>query len=132
MPDHLATPSPLVCYRCSASLATLTLPLARLDTCPECSVELHVCRMCTHYAPRLPDACDEEDAPEFRNKTAANFCDYFAPNAAAFDGKEQHAENKARAELDALFGGSADSAPAVDEVGEADALLQRADELFKK
>ena len=62
----------------------LSLPLARLDECPKCHVHLHVCRMCERYAPRKPKGCSEDDAPEVRDKKAANFCDYFKPTARAY------------------------------------------------
>ena len=74
----------LRCYRCGASVAALTLPLARLDECPQCHVHLHVCRMCERYAPRKPKGCSEEDAIEVRDKKAANFCDYFKPTPRAY------------------------------------------------
>jgi hypothetical protein len=101
----------LSCYRCGGSLATLTPPLARLDLCPACGVELHVCRMCLHYAPRAPTGCDEEDALEVRDKMRANFCDYFAPSPAAYHGAEQAAERQARTALGALFGTDAETIP---------------------
>lgn len=131
----------LVCYRCGASLAALTLPLARLDLCPDCGVDLHVCRMCLHYAPREPTGCDEEDALEVREKTRANFCDYFEPTATAYHGTEQAAERQARAALAALFGddagGAAGAAPAGPsskdaEPASGDADLDAANALFKK
>lgn len=131
MPETEARKSPLRCYRCGASLAALSLPLARLDLCPDCSVELHVCRMCRHYAPSAPEGCDEDDAPEVRNKTAANFCDYFQPTPEAFDGRAQRAENKARAELEALFGGDAGAKPE-NGTEPGDDSLQRAEDLFRK
>jgi hypothetical protein len=56
----------LQCYRCGASLAALTLPLSRLDTCPECRSELHVCRMCEHFAPNRSPQCTTETAEEVR------------------------------------------------------------------
>ena len=84
-------------------MATLSLPLRRLEECPSCRVHLHVCRMCTHFALRLPTGCDEQDAPEVRDKANANFCDYFKPNARAFDSADQQAEQKARSQLDDLF-----------------------------
>jgi len=93
----------LHCYRCGASLDALTLPLARLDECPECRAQLHVCRMCTRFAPRLPKGCIEDDAPDVRDKKSANFCDYFKPNPKAYDPAEQNAEQAARAALDSLF-----------------------------
>jgi predicted RNA-binding Zn-ribbon protein involved in translation (DUF1610 family) len=130
MPDPDAKQSTLRCYRCGGTLEALSLPLARLDLCPDCGVELHVCRMCRHYAPSAPDACDEDDAPEVRNKTVANFCDYFAPVAGAFDGTEHRAEDKARAALDALFGNEAARSP--DAAPEIDEVLRQAEDLFKK
>jgi len=131
----------LACYRCGASLAALTPPLARLDLCPECGVELHVCRMCLHYAPREPTGCDEEDALEVRDKTRANFCDYFEPNPNAYDAADQAAEQRARAALEALFGADAGgaagptrsaTAPGDDTPKSRDANLDAADALFKK
>jgi hypothetical protein len=94
----------LRCHRCGASLAALSLPLARLDECPECRAQLHVCRMCTHYAPRLTDACDEDDAPDVSDKGSANFCDYFRPNPLAYVAADGSAAAAARARLAELFG----------------------------
>jgi hypothetical protein len=93
----------LSCYRCGASLAALSLPLSRLDECPECRVQLHVCRMCLNYDPRKRSGCSEEDAPEVRDKKSANFCDYFKPSPSAFDGADLEREREARSTLDALF-----------------------------
>ena len=93
----------LHCYRCGESLAALTLPLARLDECPKCRAQLHVCRMCQRFAPRLPKGCSEEDAPDVRDKRAANFCDYFKPSPSAYNPAEQQGEQAARSALDSLF-----------------------------
>jgi hypothetical protein len=110
----------------------LSLPLARLDLCPACNVELHVCRMCKQYAPTAPDACEEEDAPEVHNKTTANFCDYFDPDPAVFDGSERQAEAAARAELNALFGdGLNEDSVERKEKSSAEKLLDQAEDLFK-
>jgi predicted RNA-binding Zn-ribbon protein involved in translation (DUF1610 family) len=133
MPERDANQTILRCYRCGMSLEALSLPLARLDLCPDCGVELHVCRMCRHYAPSAPDACDEDDAPAVRNKTTANFCDYFAPDATAFDGNERRAEQKARANLDALFGKPSANEPQQAADAESDDAIRRAaEDLFKK
>jgi len=96
-------PEALLCYRCGHSLAALTLPLARRDECPSCRAELHVCRMCTRFAPRLPKGCNEEDAPDVRDKGAANFCDYFKPNPRAFDPAHLEAQQSAKDALEDLF-----------------------------
>lgn len=132
MPDPNATRTALACYRCGASLEALSLPLARLDLCPECDVELHVCRMCRNYAPSAPDGCSEEDALEVRNKTTANFCDYFDPSPNAFDDRELKADKRARAELDSLFGNAEAQAEDRAELSESDSMLDQAEALFKK
>ena len=122
----------LRCYRCGQSLATLSLPLRRLEECPSCRVHLHVCRMCTHFAPRLPTGCDEQDAPEVRDKANANFCDYFKPSATAFNAAQGATDARARAELDALFGKDPRSEAKPAAGSSEDAALAKARELFKK
>jgi hypothetical protein len=127
----------LNCYRCGTSLAELSLPLSRLDSCPSCSVDLHVCRMCFNYAPGRPDDCSEEDAAEVRNKTAANFCDYFVPDADVFDGSEITSDRQAREQLAKLFDDDRREATSADlsrgrrDEG-TDPDLEAANELFKK
>ena len=93
----------LRCYRCGESLAELSLPLRRLEECPKCRAQLHACRMCTRFAPRKPKGCIEDDAPEVRDKQAANFCDYFKPNAGAYNPAERQAQDAAKSALDSLF-----------------------------
>jgi hypothetical protein len=87
--------------------------------------------MCTHYAPRLPTGCDEQDALEVRDKASANFCDYFRPSAAAFDAAQGVADKRARTELDALFGKSPSSNADAPAPSAADAALTKARDLFK-
>lgn len=132
MPQQNAIKTGLRCYRCGASLAELSLPLGRLDLCPDCGVELHVCRMCSHYAPTKPDACDEQDAIPVHNKTTANFCDWFLPSPAAYSGREHAAEVEARRKLSALFGGAAETSGQGSGSGEKDALQDAAEKLFRK
>lgn len=93
----------LVCYRCGGSLAALPLPLGRLEECPACTIQLHVCRMCIFFDPNVAKQCREDDAEEVKEKERANFCDYFKPSPAAFDPKFGAAEAKAAGELAALF-----------------------------
>lgn len=93
----------LVCYSCGASLSELTLPLRRLEVCPSCEAELHVCRMCRFYDTSVAKACREPIAEEVRDKERANFCDYYSPRADAYVAPDGAAE-RARAELESLFG----------------------------
>ncbi len=94
---------PLVCWKCGASLADLTLPLRRLEECRACGAELHVCRLCEFYDVAVAKHCREPIAEEVKDKTRANFCDYFKPRPGAYTA-EGDAGARARAELAALFG----------------------------
>jgi hypothetical protein len=95
----------LVCWKCGAALAALTLPLRRLDECPACRAELHTCRMCVDSDTRVAKHCREPTAEEVRAKDRANFCDHFSPRRGAFTPPDQAGLDRARAELDKLFGG---------------------------
>jgi len=94
----------LVCWKCGASLAALTLPLSRRDECPRCRAELHVCRMCRDYDVRVAKHCREPTADEVSDKERANFCDHFSPRSGAYVPKDTAAAERARAELERLFG----------------------------
>jgi hypothetical protein len=87
--------------------------------------------MCTRFAPRLPTGCDEQDAPEVREKASANFCDYFKPSATAFNPAQGAADTQARANLDALFGKTPSSTKERDARTEGDDPLAKARDLFK-
>ena len=94
----------LSCWKCGASLAGLSLPLRRLDVCPKCAVELHVCKLCVDYDIRVAKYCREPTAEEVRDKERANFCDHFKPRAGAWRPTDVAAIDAARAELERLFG----------------------------
>jgi len=95
----------LSCWKCGTSLAALSLPLRRLEECPKCRAELHVCRMCVEYDTRVAKHCREPIAEEVREKDRANFCDFFKPRAGAYQAPNTAEVDKARAELARLFGG---------------------------
>jgi hypothetical protein len=94
----------LVCWKCGASLAALSPPLRRLDECPKCRAELHVCKMCVEYDTRVAKHCREPTAEEVSDKTRANFCDHFKPRAGAYVAPNTAEVEKSRAALDQLFG----------------------------
>ncbi len=127
----------LHCYRCGQSLAALLLPLSRRDECPQCRVELHVCRMCEDYDPGLSDECAEDDALDVTEKARANFCDYFKPSSKAYSPGEGDAELAARASLRALFAddtaanaGTPSESP--DSAAASDDAARLAEALFKQ
>ncbi len=103
------TESTLVCWKCGHSLADLSLPLRRLEECRACGAELHVCRLCEFYDIGVAKSCREPIAEEVKDKTRANFCDYFRPRPGAFT-PAGDAADRARAELEAMFGGGAEGA----------------------
>jgi hypothetical protein len=96
----------LVCWKCGVALAALSLPLRRLDECPKCRAELHVCRMCVDYSTSVAKHCREPTAEEVRDKTSANFCDHFKPRSNAYTPPNTAAVSEAQAALAKLFGKS--------------------------
>jgi len=67
------------CWKCGAPLKGVPFPLTRHSVCLVCQAELHVCRMCRHYAPRYTNACSHDHADNIPEKERANFCSYFRP-----------------------------------------------------
>lgn len=112
------------CWRCGASLAALPFPLRREEVCPACTADLHVCKLCRFYNPSVSDGCDEPVAGGVTNKERANFCDYFQLSLAAYHGVENMATARARADLEALFGGG-EATPAAEAEDAARAELAR-------
>jgi hypothetical protein len=98
-------PNGLVCWNCGASLKGMSLPLRRLDACKTCNAELHACRLCEFYDTAVAKHCREPVADEVKDKERANFCDYFKPRPGAYIAPDS-AASKARAELEAMFGGT--------------------------
>lgn len=98
----------LVCWKCGVSLKALTLPLRRLEQCPKCEAELHVCRMCESFNPHLRSDCDEPMAEDVREKDRANFCDYFKPKPNAYTPRDNAKADEAKSRLYDLFGMTAE------------------------
>jgi len=60
--------------------------------------------MCEFYDTSKAKHCRETIADEVKDKQAANFCDYFRPTPTAYQPAVLSAAERAKAELDALFG----------------------------
>jgi hypothetical protein len=60
--------------------------------------------MCEFYDTSKAKHCREPIADEVKDKQRANFCDYFKPTPAAYRPEATSAADKARADLEALFG----------------------------
>jgi hypothetical protein len=94
----------LACLRCGASLSALSLPLSRRDQCPQCSADLHVCRMCVYFDKSVPRQCREDGAEDVTDKDRPNFCDWFKPSDTAFNASANADAQAAKDALAALFG----------------------------
>ena len=94
------------CFRCGASLRALSLPLSRRDQCPQCSADLHVCKMCVYFDAAVPRQCREDGAEDVKEKERPNFCDWFKPSTAAFDPDRKSQADASEEALSALFGDS--------------------------
>lgn len=118
----------LYCWRCGAGLADQPLPLGRLDECPACHAQLHVCRMCRHYDTGKAKQCREPVAEPVQDKVRANFCDWFQPRAGSVPGRGDGQATTAKAALEDLFGAGGGG----DGAGEAaDAARRGLEDLFK-
>jgi hypothetical protein len=95
----------LVCWKCGKTLNDIPLlPLSRRSECRACGAELHVCRLCEYYDPKIAGSCREDRAEEVREKERANFCDYFKPRSNAYRPGKDTETQVARAKMEALFG----------------------------
>jgi len=94
----------LVCWKCGTSLSALSLPLLRLDECKHCRAQLHVCKLCEFYSTSVAKHCRETIAEEVRDKERANFCGYFRPRAGAYTASSLTEAERAKSQLEALFG----------------------------
>ena len=101
----------VVCWNCGCSLEEVPRPISRHANCPECFEDLHCCRLCVHFTPRLTGQCDDDRADPPVHKESANFCDFFRPLSGAYEDVRGSRRDVARQQLDALFGGDAEETP---------------------
>lgn len=102
----------LVCWSCSESLAALPQPLSRHDHCPACFEVLHCCQLCRHFDLNAVDGCKEDRSEPPNNKSEANFCDYFEPQALQPREQKSSSAEAAARKLASLFGDDANESPA--------------------
>ena len=119
----------LTCWKCGAPFGDLPLPLSRFAECKSCHGPLHVCRQCEFYDTGVANSCREPIAEAVKDKSRANFCAYLRPRPGAFAAADGTAGEKARSDLEALFGMAPGSAP--DSPVAADRARAELDKLFK-
>ena len=90
----------LICFNCSNEIPVVG-QVGRRDECPKCRSDVHVCKNCDFYDPKVYNECRETQADVVREKDRANFCDYFTPRKGGAAGIDKKAALRAAAE--ALF-----------------------------
>jgi hypothetical protein len=88
------------CFSCHRELAFTDMPGFR-QTCDACNSDVHVCRNCRFYDPKVYHECAEPSAEYVRDKERANFCEYFEPSAKG--SHQKSAAEDLRAKAEALF-----------------------------
>lgn len=87
------------CFSCQ-KVNTGLLSVGRKDECQHCKADLHVCKNCELYDPKVYNECKEPQADVQRERERSNFCDYFKPKASGSFGSEK---DKLKAAAEALF-----------------------------
>lgn len=90
----------LNCFSCGKPVP-ISGVIGRRDECPSCHADIHVCKNCQHYDPKVYNECKEPQADRIQERDRANFCDYFTAGSAAGGSGKSAVDLKAAAE--ALF-----------------------------
>ncbi|MBL7685951.1 MAG: hypothetical protein JNK65_07965 [Deltaproteobacteria bacterium] len=89
------------CHQCSKELLGCE-KTGRGDICPFCDADLHCCKNCIHYDPKIYNECRENNAERILTKDRANFCEYFEFFQGTRAAQEQ-AKQSALSALEDLF-----------------------------
>lgn len=94
------TVTKLLCFSCGKEIPVSGI-IGRRDECSRCRADVHVCKNCEFYDPKVYNECRETSADVVREKDRANFCDYFSPRQGGGGLEDKKAALRAAAE--ALF-----------------------------
>ncbi|AKU91077.1 hypothetical protein AKJ08_1464 [Vulgatibacter incomptus] len=75
--------------------------VGRRDTCDHCGADLHCCLSCRHHDFFAQNQCREPGTEQVRDRSAANFCDFF--DLGSGRAAEEDPAAAAKAKLEALF-----------------------------
>lgn len=90
------------CHSCKKELS-LGRGVGRRDACPFCGADLRCCLNCKFFKPSVSKQCHEPAAALQKEKSKANFCDYFV-FAESWGADTVNAKTEqARRALDELF-----------------------------
>jgi len=78
------------------------------DTCVHCFSDLHVCKTCQFYDPKVYNECQEPSADRVKDKEKNNFCDFYQAKTSAKVSNSQKppTREELRARAEALFSNS--------------------------
>ena len=96
-----------MCWQCGMAVNDQPLPLSTYAECRPCRAQLHCCRQCQHYNPRLRVDCDEPRAESHSEREKANFCDWFKLRREFVEPSEKAPSVDHQTELNTLFGANA-------------------------
>jgi hypothetical protein len=99
----MTQPQERCCHRCGRDIGALER-VGRRDTCLHCGSDLHCCLNCGFYDTACHNQCREPEAERQVDKQAGNFCDYFSFRRGAATAPQMSAQQRAKSQLDALFG----------------------------
>ena len=89
----------VLCFGCKKMSVNLQ-SIGRKDECQFCGADLHVCKNCDFYDPKVYNECKESQADVVRERERSNFCDFFK---AKKTGGGLSDKEKMKAAAEALF-----------------------------
>lgn len=90
----------LFCFSCQTELQ-FSDKVGFREECPTCRSDVHVCKNCDFFDPKVYNECRETSAEVVRERDRANYCEYFQPKVGSQGGLSKADQLKAAAE--ALF-----------------------------
>jgi DNA-directed RNA polymerase subunit RPC12/RpoP len=91
------------CHKCGEEVQYETANIGRREECPKCGSDLHVCKNCFHYDPKIYNECKEPQADRVLEKDKSNFCDYFRLTETSKNSDEADIKENTLKKLDDLF-----------------------------
>lgn len=95
----------ILCFSCQKELKFSDLKIGFREECPNCRADVHTCKNCQFWDPKVYNECKETAADVVREKDRANYCEFFLLRTSS--GAQQKVDFKAAAE--ALFKKKSDS-----------------------
>ncbi|OFZ29644.1 MAG: hypothetical protein A2622_10485 [Bdellovibrionales bacterium RIFCSPHIGHO2_01_FULL_40_29] len=90
----------VTCFHCKKT-STFESKIGFREECSHCRSDLHVCKNCEFYDPKVYNECRETAADIVRDKERSQFCDFFSPHQNENSVTDKAAQLRAAAE--ALF-----------------------------